>query len=296
MWSNLLVFHSEAKDREQVNFPGMFHWKTCMRTLYIGDSRLFDYNLGLSHYQKGYRIYQGYKAYQLLLEIVSGLHSRLLGETEVLFQFKETFKNSELPDIAIGGYMQKLRDQLIEDSRKIRSRYLYKLGDQSYGGIAYRYLKNTQNISLFGSGQLAEQMLPWLLKTKAKVTLWGRNSKRLIDLAQRFPIQTGQLSSYRNTGENIVIAAPLSLKPWIASLQANSTVLDFREDDTNDHFPKDLHYVSFAEMLDSLKQQEIKNQALREKLNLVAAEIAKEREYDMQHNLVYCWEELYCHV
>ncbi|MEM7181346.1 MAG: glutamyl-tRNA reductase [Spirochaetota bacterium] len=267
-----------------------------MRTLYIGDSRLFDHNLSLLYYQKGYRIYQGYKAYQLLLEIISGLHSRLLGETEVLFQFKETFKNSALPDVAIGGYMQKLRDQLIEDTRKIRSRYLYKLGDQSYGGIAYRYLKNKQNISLFGSGQLAEQMLPWLLKTKAKITLWGRNAKRLAELAARFPIATGGLSSYKNTGENIVIAAPHSFRPWLSSLQGDSLVLDFREDDANDRFPKNLHYVSFAEMLESLKQQELKNRTLRKKLILVAEEIVEEREYNVHHNLVYCWEELYCHI
>ena len=174
MWSNLVVFHSESKERDQVTFPGLLHWKTCMRTVYIGDSRIMEEEHLYPLFP--YQIYRGYRAYQLLLEIISGIKSRLLGETEVLYQFKETFKNSILPDSPFGHYMRKLRDQLIEDSRKIRSNHLRGLGDQSYGGIVHRYLGEIKDVAVIGTGQLAEQVLPWI-NTKREVTVLGRNSQ-----------------------------------------------------------------------------------------------------------------------
>ncbi|HNM06359.1 MAG TPA: glutamyl-tRNA reductase, partial [Leptospiraceae bacterium] len=101
-----------------------------MRTLYIGDSRLISEEA--VYPRLGYQVHTGYDAYSLLLEIASGIRSRLLGETEVMAQFKETFKNENLPLTALGEYARTLRDQIIEDARKIRSSHLRNLGDQSY--------------------------------------------------------------------------------------------------------------------------------------------------------------------
>lgn len=296
MWSNLLVFHSQSKERDNVQFPGMFHWKTCMRTLYIGDSRVFDHSLSLAHHRSGYKAYEGYDAYRLVLEIISGLHSRLLGETEVLFQFKETFKNENLPVSAFGGYLQKLRDQLIEDSRKIRSRHLCNLGDQSYGGLAYRYLKQKKQISLIGTGQLAEQMLPWLLKTGAQITIYGRNTDRLSELTKNYSIQANHLAAFPANSESVVIAAPLSFQPYLQYLDS-SMVIDFREDDTGDDFSNhNGQYISFAEMLNSLQKQEERNRQLREQLSSVVGRIVNDREYEIHHNIIYCWEDIHCYI
>ncbi|MBK8394722.1 MAG: glutamyl-tRNA reductase [Leptospiraceae bacterium] len=262
-----------------------------MRTLYIGDVRIYDVSSAL--YSEHYEIYIGYDAYKLLLEIVSGIRSRLLGETEILAQFKEVLKNEVLPKNSLGDYLKKLRDQIIEDSRKIRSGHLRHLGDQSYGGLANRYLKSTKEVVLFGTGNLAIKVLPWLLEKNRKVTVVGRNLEKLKEISSKFPVQIQNINEFIPAGQAIVIAAPISLKNIIPSLKENTIVVDFREDDKNDKFNESLNYISFESMLNSLKAQEERNKELRKKLEVVVSEIAEERENESQ-NFIYGWEDIPC--
>ncbi|HMW06493.1 MAG TPA: NAD(P)-binding domain-containing protein [Leptospiraceae bacterium] len=291
MWSNLLILHSNDKNRDRESFHGLHHWKTCMRTLYIGDIRIFD--LSQAQFSRHYEAYVGYEAYKLLLEIVSGIRSRLLGETEILAQFKETLKNEALPEHSLGDYLKKLRDQIIEDSRKIRSGHLRFLGDQSYGGLANRYLKNTKEVTLFGTGNLAVKVLPWLLEKNRKVKVVGRNLEKLKDIASKFPVQIQTLDEYKVADEAIVIAAPISMKEWIPSFSEDKIIIDFREDDKKDDFSKNKNYISFEFMLNSLKAQEERNAELRKKLDVVIQELAAERENE-SINFIYGWEDIPC--
>lgn len=291
MWANLLILHSESKYRDNEHFNGLFHWKTCMRTLYVGDLRTVPSDLTVEN--TSYTWYEGYEAYKLLLEIVSGIRSRLLGETEIMAQFKEAFKNEKLPRTAFGDYLYKLRDQMIEDSRKIRSKYLRNLGDQSYGGLAHRYLRNIDTVTLLGTGQLAVKLLPWLLKGR-EVRVVGRNLRRLQEIAQKYPVSTQPLYSYEMGTESLVIAAPMSVTRWIDQADDGIIVVDFRENDMNDKFPEDrLTYISFESMLNSLKENENKNRKLREKLKVVVEDITNEREFESQH-FIYGWEDIPC--
>ncbi|MCB1192434.1 MAG: glutamyl-tRNA reductase [Leptospiraceae bacterium] len=293
MWSNLLVLHSESKNRDKEHFPDLFRWKTCMRTLFVGDLRTIDSNLSIDG--TSYTWHEGYDAYKLLLEIVSGIRSRLLGETEIFAQFKEAFKNDNLPNSAFGDYLYKLRDQLIEDSRKIRSKYLRNLGDQSYGGLAHRYLKNINKVTLLGTGQLAIKLLPWLLKGR-EVKVVGRNQEKLLEISKQFPVSIEPLYSYEMGNESLAIAAPMSVTRWIDQADDGIIVVDFREIDMNDKFPEDrLTYISFESMLNSLKENESKNRRLKEKLKRVVVDIVEERELESQH-FIYGWEDIPCMV
>lgn len=291
MWSNLLILHSNDKNRDKESFSGLVHWKTCMRTLYIGDVRIFD--ISLTQFSQHYQTYVGYEAYKLLLEIVSGIRSRLLGETEILAQFKEVLKNESLPQNSLGDYLKKLRDQIIEDSRKIRSGHLRFLGDQSYGGLANRYLKSSEEVVLIGTGNLAIKVLPWLLGKNRKVTVVGRNPEKLQEIANKYPVQIESLDTFIPTTQAVVIAAPISVQHMIPSLRKDTIVVDFREDDKKDQFPNSLGYISFETMLNSLKAQEERNKELRKKLEVVVSELAEERENESQ-NFIYGWEDIPC--
>ena len=291
MWSNLLILHSNDKNRDRESFSDLVHWKTCMRTLYIGDVRIFD--ISLTQFSKHYQTYVGYEAYKLLLEIVSGIRSRLLGETEILAQFKEVLKNESLPQNSLGDYLKKLRDQIIEDSRKIRSGHLRFLGDQSYGGLANRYLKSSEEVVLIGTGNLAIKVLPWLLGKNRKVTVVGRNPEKLQEIANKYPVDTESLDTFIPTTQAVVIAAPISVQHMIPSLRKDTIVVDFREDDKKDQFPNSLGYISFETMLNSLKAQEERNKELRKKLEVVVSELAEERENESQ-NFIYGWEDIPC--
>jgi glutamyl-tRNA reductase len=291
MWSNLLILHSNDKDRDKEGFSGLAHWKTCMRTLYIGDVRIFD--VSQARFSPYYKVYVGYDAYKLLLEIVSGIRSRLLGETEVLAQFKEIMKNETLPKNSLGDYLKKLRDQIIEDSRKIRSGHLRFLGDQSYGGLANRYLKSAPEVFLLGTGNLAVKVLPWLLEKNRTVTVVGRNIEKLQEISGKYPVQTQRLESYTPGEHAIVIAAPMAVKDMIPDIKENTIVVDFREDDKKDQFPDSINYISFESMLNSLKAQEERNKELKKKLEIVVSEITAERENESQ-NFLYGWEDIPC--
>jgi len=291
MWSNLLILHSNDKNRDKESFSGLVHWKTCMRTLYIGDVRIFD--ISLTQFSQHYQAYVGYEAYKLLLEIVSGIRSRLLGETEILAQFKEVLKNESLPQNSLGDYLKKLRDQIIEDSRKIRSGHLRFLGDQSYGGLANRYLKSSEEVVLIGTGNLAIKVLPWLLGKNRKVTVVGRNPEKLQEIANKYPVEIESLDTFIPTTQAVVIAAPISVQQMIPSLRKDTIVVDFREDDKKDQFPNSLGYISFETMLNSLKAQEERNKELRKKLEVVVSDLAEERENESQ-NFIYGWEDIPC--
>ena len=185
MWSNLFVLHCSNKDRfenHSLKDKNLFHWKTCMRSIYIGDKRLCD--VDILSYEKFY----AYTAYQFLLEAVCGFHSDLFGETEVMHQFKIRFDDKNLSDTPFDFYLKKLKNYILEDVKFIRSKYLQNRGEQSYGGLVRKYTQNIKDITLIGTGQLAEKILPWIAKEKI-TQLVGRNQERLNLLARKYQIQ-----------------------------------------------------------------------------------------------------------
>ncbi|EMJ96729.1 glutamyl-tRNAGlu reductase [Leptospira alstonii] len=288
MWSTLQVYHSIQKDRENVEIPGSYSWMTCMRTIWIADSRIHGEPSALPATLEKY---DGYEGYRFVLEVISGLHSKLLGETEVLAQFRDKFKNSSLPSSAFGEYLARFRDSLIQDSRSIRSRYLQNIGEQSYGGLANKYLKNTVSVSLLGTGQLAEKILPWL--KNRNVTLVGRNEKRLLELSNESDISVQLLNDWNPSTEAIVIAAPLDLSSYSDSIVNGAVVVDFREVPLEEKWPDTVQYVSFAAMLDSLRETEERALRIRERIRPALDELVEERELEAQQ-FVFGWEDLTC--
>lgn len=289
MWSTLRVYHSTQKDREIAEVPGSYSWSTCMRTIWIADSRI--------HREPRTSVpletYSGYEGYRFLLEVISGLHSRLLGETEVLAQFRDKFKNGSLPSSAFGEYLAKLRDLLIQDSRNIRSRYLQNIGEQSYGGLANKYLKDETNLVLLGTGQLAEKILPWL--KHRKVRLVGRNETRLSELSATFDVPVQTLNEWIPDAADraIVVAAPIDLTPYLDRMNSDSLLIDFREVPLERDIPDRIQYVPFAAMLDSLRETEERAKRIRETVRPALDDLVEERELEAQQ-FIFGWEDLTC--
>ncbi|TGK38375.1 glutamyl-tRNA reductase [Leptospira gomenensis] len=289
MWSTLRVYHSTQKDRDVAEVPGSYSWSTCMRTIWVADSRI--------HREPRASIpletYTGYEGYRFLLEVISGLRSRLLGETEVLAQFRDKFKTASLPSSAFGEYLAKLRDSLIQDSRSIRSRYLQNLGEQSYGGLANKYLKDETNVVLLGTGQLAEKILPWM--KDRNVVLVGRNELRLGELSVTFGVPVRTLSDWfpDSADRAVVVAAPLDLTPYLDRMNSGSLLIDFREFPLEGNIPDRISYISFAAMLDSLRETEEKAQRVREAVSPALDELVEERELEAQQ-FIFGWEDLTC--
>jgi glutamyl-tRNA reductase len=204
-------------------------WRTCVRQVVIGWTG--DELEALA--AENDEVYQGEAAYRFLLEVVCGLHSPVVGETEVLGQFKELIKAVDFNTWAGGAALKNLFADLLTDAKVIRDSHLTNLGAQSYGSLVRKYTRGHQRVVLVGSGQLAEEILPWLLKDLREVVVAARSPQkalRLTTLGNIKVVGLTQLTPLNLTPEDVlVVAAPVTAQELSAALQASSpSVLDLR--------------------------------------------------------------------
>lgn len=136
----------------------------------------------------------GADAYAFLLETICGLRSPMLGETQVLGQFR-AFLAALAP--ADAAWLDGVGQQLITDARLIRERHLRGLGSRCYGSAVRRHLTGADTVALIGTGALANDLLPYLSVSR-RVEQWTRQD---VALAESRPSS--------NAPTVLVIAAPL---------------------------------------------------------------------------------------
>lgn len=170
----------------------VFIMRTCQRTLVVGfndlPERMLQTTQDLSIGNNSPEFYRGLEGYQFLLETICGLKSRILGENEIVHQFKEAylqFMATPRPNRLV----QSLLEKLFKDAKDIRSRHLKNIGLQTYAGITRKLLservKADERVLIFGSGELAEDILK-ISEKRFQFTLCARNEIRVKELAQKF--------------------------------------------------------------------------------------------------------------
>ena len=223
MWQDLALIHRESQAGAEP-LPGRGQlWRTCLREL------LFLEPGHSVEAPSGAHVRRGIEAHRALVEICSGLHSPLFGETEVFGQFR-AFRDSA----PLGPHWEPLLNAVEEDVKKLRRRFLTELGSQSYGSLARRHLPPQSRVVLVGSGRLAKEILPWLegqsvvlaARSPEKALEWlpaGTRALSLADLRKEHPFLDGACW---------VIAAPLENSELEAfwAMNAANVVLDFRGD------------------------------------------------------------------
>ena len=173
-------------------------WRTCVREIAFVDSR--------AAVPSGATILHDEDAYAHLLEVICGLDSPMVGETEVLHQFKVFAAN--IPDDH--SAFREVGHQLLADARVVRSRHLIGLGSRSYGSAVRRIVADGACVAVAGTGLLAREIVPFVVRPGRQVDLWGRRpacegfdagmTYRRLDVAP--PVI--------DAASSIVIAAPLS--------------------------------------------------------------------------------------
>lgn len=178
-------------------------WRTCLREVRFGEDP--------DEFDGGTPLVEG-DAYRLLLEILCGLQSPMIGETQVLGQFK-TFLSSLGREHA---WLNRLGQRLLADAREIRTHHLQGLGSRSYGSAVRRYLSNVQHAVLIGTGKLAQEVLPFLGDDGRSVDQWGRTaedpSSKLEVRSSKFRyrlLESVDTFSSPSVPTAIVIAAPV---------------------------------------------------------------------------------------
>ena len=214
-------------------------WRTCVREIALveGDAPL----------PPGARVWHDEAAYAHLLEVICGLDSPLIGETEVLHQFK-VFAAGLSPEY---GRFREVAQSLLNDARLIRSRHLIGLGSRSYGSAIRRLVGDAPRVALAGTGMLAKEIAPFLAGPTRIVDLWGRRDRinGFRDVSYRV-LSAPSIDAIEQPVV-LVIAAPLP-SPEIARLAARYrnviALIDLRAEGANDPPPPVAPIVTLADV------------------------------------------------
>ncbi len=291
MWASLIIFHSNNFNRFKGSVEGLVDWHTCMRSVYIGDNRLTPMSAYYS--LSDYEVFTGYKAYSVLLEIVSGIRSKLFGESEIQFQFNERFSKENLLYSPLTESILKLKNHILEHVKQIRSEYIKGKGRLTYGGIADSLLPGNINLAILGTGQLAESMIVHLLKKNRKLSIVGRNTERLYFFKKKFNILTLDYSKFQPSFHSIIIANPYLPENLIPQLTENSIILDFRADEIikNDLLSNKILYFSFQNILNKIQATKENEEILKSQIINRILELTEERENEVLQN-PNGWEDI----
>lgn len=280
------MVHRDAKAGEEP-LSGKGHlWRTCLREIFFVEP-----GSAPQHFENA-KLRSGFEAHRALVEICSGLHSPLFGETEVFGQFKAFREAYEL-----GPLWDSLLDAVEEDVRKLRRQHLTDIGSQSYGSLARRHLPQGGKVLVVGSGRLARDLLPWLggmnatvvARDPAKAAEWLPSSVGSLPLASLAEARA------EIEGAHWIVAAPVSNETLEALWAQNPAglVLDFRGDQ---HFPETpasaesyLGLRALYQELEAVKQlhERKKTEAMK-----FAAELTRRHEQAVLHR-PYGWEDAF---
>ncbi|TGK47072.1 glutamyl-tRNA reductase [Leptospira bouyouniensis] len=288
MWSNLILLHSTDPIVQPLDDSRLEVWQTCQRSLVFTDKRIFPIETS-DRFLNGWEVYHGFDAYRFLLEVVSGLRSKLFGESEIQAQFRDRFREENTCGSNFAVSLLRLRDQILEHTKQIRSKYLTGIGRQTYGSITESYLQNHNEVTLLGTGKLVDSILPYLVSKQKQIRLIGRNQNRLEELKNSFPIKTFHWEDYKPGNEAIVIASSFLPFNWDEMIHSASLILDFREQS-----PKNLgyrYYIPLTQILNDLSDTDEQIQNVKMDLQYFLTELTREREEEQIH-IMNGWEDL----
>jgi glutamyl-tRNA reductase len=228
-------------------------WRTCVREIAFIEPR--------GAVPPGAVVRHGEAAYAHILSVICGLESPMIGETEVLHQFKVFAAE-------LAGDQHPLREvgqQLLADARVIRARHLIGLGSRSYGSAVRRSLADQPRVAIAGTGMLAKEIIPFLIRPGRLVDQWGRRpdgqSPEASVTYRR--LQDASPSSIDDVAA-IVIAAPLpsrEIARLAAAYRDASVLIDLRAEGPQDPPPPIAPIVTLADVFAGVQEATRANEA-----------------------------------
>lgn len=223
MLTNFCIVHRRKPRTFQAEAAPV--WATCLRSLAFVKSPAEVVT------EAHDEVYVGPKAYVFLLEIICGLHSPIVGETEVFGQFKNFMAHwlSHQPEHS------GLAQRVLADAKALRSRHLSRLGNQSYGSWLRKNVKTT-DVHILGGGHLVREVLPYLTKQGKNVTVHVRDPRK-VDFHSG---SVQQINRQAFTGGALIVAAPMSaaeIGEWLKD-QTPEQIFDLRDNSCTDVIAK----------------------------------------------------------
>lgn len=124
-----------------------------------------------------------------LCNVVSGINSMVIGETEIFGQVKEAYRQAHAKE-ATGGILNKLFQKSFSVGKKVRNQTQIQIGQTSVGSVAvdlaekiFGHLKNSQ-VMVVGAGEMSRTTAQSLRSRGAKsIIVANRSHERAVDLA-----------------------------------------------------------------------------------------------------------------
>jgi len=139
---------------------------------------------------------RGTEAVQHVFHVASGLDSQIIGDLEILGQFKSAFQKAKQHN-AINGYFERLANTSIQAAKEVRSKTHLSDGTISVGYAAVKFLKEAHlpenaKVLLIGTGEfgsgIAKNIVAYMPHTR--LFLSNRTASRAEELAQKIHAQT----------------------------------------------------------------------------------------------------------
>lgn len=277
MWQELSLVHGKPQNA----MPNGLVWKTCLRQIqFLPPGAQYGVPVAEGEF------FRGTQAHRFLVEVCSGLHSPLMGETEVFGQFR-AFRESGIWHPA----WIPMLDAVEEDVKKLRRLHLKNIGAQSYGSLARKRVPEGEPVVLIGAGLLAKDLAPWLEKNP--VTLLVRNPEKREGWWEKFSVLSFSESENAPTNAHWVIAAPVKNENLVGLWQNRNpgTVLDFRGEEKFSEAPS-ATYFDLAALFGELESVRSGLAARRNLAMDEAAKLSQQREAGVYHR-PFGWEDVF---
>jgi len=278
-------------------------WQTCLRRIQFLHSMENDALIEAAEREAlisgSVEIYRGRDAYEFLLEVICGLNSPLVCETAVMGQFREFCAHAKFPNTPWGWFLRQFTSNVSVDARRVRHDQLQGVGSQSYGSLVRQHVKGMPTVAVLGAGQLAREILPWLIgKTTAR--LFYRNWLHAKDLLPEYPeVQLDQYSAedagWEQRATGLVIAAPMrasEVESWVRAQSSTFTkCLDLRGDAETDPISLPIPVIKLSELFAALRTEQ---QRLAGRVEAARAEIKQlaQRQAHQAQFRPFGWEDL----
>ena len=230
--SNQILLDNHLKNIFNDKLESFFGISTCNRTefYYFGElsisSNIFDEVmniLGNDDIDKdNFYFLNSHDALVHMCKVASGIDSQVLGEQEILGQFKKALKIAQEIKI-VSGKLLTLSNKVLEISKKARTKTDIGLNSLSVSGLAYKLVKNifeepkNQNILIVGAGSLAHSVMENLFKNGINKIKSVNRSVKKIKLDNDYEVISSSLDSLHDELEfaDIVIASSATELPLI---------------------------------------------------------------------------------
>ena len=230
--SNQILLDNHLKNIFNNKLESFFGISTCNRTefYYFGElsisSNIFDEVmniLGRDDINKdNFYFLDRHDALVHMCKVASGIDSQVLGEQEILGQFKKALKIAQELKI-VNGRLLTLSNKVLEISKKARTKTDIGLNSLSVSGLAYKLVKNIfeepkdQNILIVGAGSLAHSVMENLFKNGINKIKSVNRSVKKIKLDNDYELISSSLESLHDELEfaDIVIASSVTELPLI---------------------------------------------------------------------------------